>query len=65
MQMQTWNRALNAKYDNIEHYNTVNSAPEIILLALLFMYFTYSVLPMKETRPVMSEDKDNMHFIIN
>ena len=37
---------------------------EIFLLALLAMCFTYSELPMKETRPVMSEDTDNLHFII-
>jgi len=53
----------NAKYDNIEHYSTVNSVPDIFLLALLVMCFTYSELLMKETRPVMSEDTDNIHFI--
>jgi len=64
VQIQTWNRTWNSKYDNIEHYNTVNSVSEIFLLALLAMCFTYSELPMKETRPVMSEDTDNLHFII-
>jgi len=63
VQIKTCNRAWNAKYD-IEHYNTVNSVPDIFLLALLVMYFMNSELPMKEVRPVMSEDKDNIHFII-
>jgi len=38
--------------------------PEIFLLAVLVMSFMNSELPMKETRSVMSEDKDNIHFII-
>jgi hypothetical protein len=63
VQKKTWNRARNAKYD-IEHYNTVNSVPEMFLLALLVMYFMNSELPMKEVCSVMSEDKDNIHFII-
>lgn len=64
MQIKTWNRACNAKYDNIEHYNIFNSVPEIFLLALLVMYFMNSELPMKEASPVISEYKDNIHFII-
>lgn len=64
MQIKTWNRTWNAQYDDIEHYNTVNSVPEIFLLAVLVMSFMNSELPMKETRSVMSEDKDNIHFII-
>ena len=63
MQIQTWNRAWNTKY-NTEHYNTVNSVPEIFFLALLVMYIMNSNLPLKETLPVMSYAKVNIHFII-
>lgn len=64
MQIKTWNRAWNAKYDDTEHYNTVNSVPEIFLLAALVMSFMNSELSMKEKRPGMSEAKDNLHFVI-